>query len=144
MATPERTSQAMQPCASVTARGASLVRPGADWHVGRLSRARVRHRRVRAASASIPRHDWEVDAGSERERLAATFDQAARLYERARPEYPDELYERLLAATELPADAHLLEVGCATGKATTWFAERGFRVTCIERGRALAAALDGF
>jgi hypothetical protein len=32
----------------------------------------------------------------ERQRLAATFDRAADLYQRARPEYPSEVYDRLL------------------------------------------------
>ena len=31
----------------------------------------------------------------DRERLAATFDSAARLYHQARPEYPGELYDEL-------------------------------------------------
>jgi SAM-dependent methyltransferase len=76
----------------------------------------------------------------ERERLAATFDRAAELYQRARPEYPGELYDRLVGVTGLAAGARLLEVGCATGKATRPLAQRGFRITCLEPGRALAAA----
>ena len=74
-----------------------------------------------------------------REQLAATFDQAAALYQRARPEYPAELYERLLEVTGLVPPAHLLEVGCATGKATLPLARLGFRITCLEPGPALAA-----
>ncbi len=76
----------------------------------------------------------------ERERLAATFDRAAELYQRARPEYPSELYDRLLRVTRLSPGARLLEVGCATGKATLPLAQRGFRITCVEPGPALAAA----
>jgi hypothetical protein len=34
-----------------------------------------------------------VTADDERERLAATFNCAAELYQRARPEYPTELYD---------------------------------------------------
>ncbi|MFI5046490.1 MAG: class I SAM-dependent methyltransferase [Acidimicrobiia bacterium] len=68
-----------------------------------------------------------------------TFDAAAELYQRARPEYPESVYEQLLTVTELSADAHLLEIGCATGKATLPLARRGFRITCIEPGPALAA-----
>jgi SAM-dependent methyltransferase len=33
---------------------------------------------------------------------------------------------------------HLLEVGCATGKATRPLARRGFRITCVELGAGLA------
>jgi trans-aconitate methyltransferase len=81
-----------------------------------------------------------VSGDHERERLAATFDRAAELYQQARPEYPRELYDRLVRITGLSADARLLEVGCATGKATLPLAQRGFRITCIEPGAALAGA----
>lgn len=76
----------------------------------------------------------------ERERLAGTFDRAAELYQQARPEYPSELYDHLVRITGLSAEARLLEVGCATGKATLPLAQRGFRITCVEPGAALAAA----
>ncbi|HEX2382575.1 MAG TPA: methyltransferase domain-containing protein, partial [Acidimicrobiales bacterium] len=79
-------------------------------------------------------------ADADRERLAATFDRAAELYHRARPEYPDELYDELVAGTDLTPGAHLLEVGSATGKATLPLARRGFRITCLEPGARLAAA----
>jgi SAM-dependent methyltransferase len=75
-----------------------------------------------------------------RRRLAVTFDRAADLYQRARPEYPGELFDHLVSTTGLPPGARLLEVGCATGKATRPLAQRGFRITCIEPGAALAAA----
>ncbi|WP_256253108.1 trans-aconitate 2-methyltransferase [Paenibacillus sp. UNC496MF] len=38
------------------------------------------------------------------------------------------------------AGDRLLEVGCATGKATLPLAKRGFKITCIELGAGLAAA----
>ncbi len=76
----------------------------------------------------------------ERERLAATFEEAADLYHRARPDYPEELFDHLLEVTGLPPGARVLEVGCATGKATLPLARRGFRLTCVEPGRDLAAA----
>ena len=72
--------------------------------------------------------------------MRETFNQAAGLYQRARPEYPDELFDDLVAAAGLEAGARLLEVGCATGKATVPLARRGFRVTCVELGPELAAA----
>jgi SAM-dependent methyltransferase len=76
----------------------------------------------------------------DREQLSRTFDQATELYQRARPEYPASLFERLLEVTGLGPDARLLEVGCATGKATLPLARRGFHITCLEPGPALAAA----
>jgi SAM-dependent methyltransferase len=83
--------------------------------------------------------EMAMSVDDERERLAATFNRAADLYERVRPEYPSELYDRLLEVTQLSPGARLLEVGCATGKATLPLARRGFRITCIEPGAALAA-----
>jgi SAM-dependent methyltransferase len=77
---------------------------------------------------------------AERERLAATFDAAADRYQRARPEYPDELIERVIAIARLTPGDRLLEVGCATGKATLAFARRGYPVTAVEPGPALVAA----
>jgi SAM-dependent methyltransferase len=39
----------------------------------------------------------------------------------------------------LDAGDRLLEIGCASGKATVELARRGFRITCVELGSALAA-----
>ena len=76
----------------------------------------------------------------ERLRLRQTFNQTADTYQRARPEYPAELFETLIAAAGLAPGDRLLEVGCATGKATVPLARRGFQITCIELGAELAAA----
>lgn len=75
-----------------------------------------------------------------RDSLRQSFDGVAGSYHRARPDYPAELFDDLLAVTALPPGARLLEVGCATGKATLPLARRGFRVTCVELGADLAAA----
>jgi SAM-dependent methyltransferase len=80
-----------------------------------------------------------VDGISERERLRRTFDAAAEDYQDARPEYPDALYESLLALTGVAPDVDsLCEVGSASGKATLPLARRGFAITCVELGAALA------
>ena len=72
--------------------------------------------------------------------LRTTFDSAADRYQRARPEYPTALYDALIRVAGInPGDA-LLEIGCATGKATIPLAQKGFRVTCVEIGPDLAAA----
>ena len=76
---------------------------------------------------------------SDRERLAATFDSAAGLYHQARPGYPAGLYDELVRLARLQPDDRLLEVGCATGTATIPLARRGYRITCVEAGPALAA-----
>ena len=67
------------------------------------------------------------------------FDSASDLYQQARPEYPEQLYEAMIAAAGLGADDRLLEIGCASGKATLPLARRGFRIICVEPGPALAA-----
>ncbi len=71
--------------------------------------------------------------------LRMTFDSAADLYQLARPEYPEALCEALMAATGLTVGDRLLEIGCATGKATLPLARQGFRMTCVEPGPALAS-----
>jgi SAM-dependent methyltransferase len=75
----------------------------------------------------------------DRAALRATFDTAADRYERARPAYPDELFDELVRLTGVAAGDRVLEVGCAGGKATRPLAARGLRVTCVELGAALAA-----
>lgn len=72
--------------------------------------------------------------------LGMTFDLAADLYQEARPEYPEQLYEAMIAAAGLDADDRLLEIGCGSGKATLPLARRRFHVTCVEPGPALATA----
>jgi len=74
-----------------------------------------------------------------REQLRTTFESAAALYQQARPDYPDELFDALAEMAALQPDAGLLEVGCATGKATLPLARRGFAITAVELGAALAA-----
>ncbi len=69
-----------------------------------------------------------------------TFDSAADLYQQARPEYPEQLYNTLIDAVGLTSGDELLEVGCATGKATLPLARRGFRITCLEPGAALGGS----
>jgi len=71
-------------------------------------------------------------------RRRSVFDAAADRYDRARPDYPERLFDDLVALTGIQPGHRVLEVGCATGKATRSLAERGFRVTCVELGPALA------
>jgi protein-L-isoaspartate O-methyltransferase len=75
---------------------------------------------------------------NDRNQLRRTFESAARLYQRARPEYPAELFAELIRLAGLAPGDRLLEVGCATGKATAPLARRGFRITCVELGPELA------
>lgn len=68
----------------------------------------------------------------------SVFDAVADAYDDARPEYPGELFDDLVALAGLRPGDRLLEIGCATGKATRPLLARGFDVTCIEPGPNLA------
>jgi SAM-dependent methyltransferase len=73
-----------------------------------------------------------------RERLRATFDSVADRYDAARPSYPESLFDDLVALARLSPGDRLLEIGCATGKATRPLLERGFSIVCVELGAQLA------
>ncbi len=79
-----------------------------------------------------------LDMSERRETLRRSFDSAADLYEAARPSYPEELFDDLVDLAGLHAGARLLEIGCATGKATRSLLERGLSVVCVELGARLA------
>ena len=70
--------------------------------------------------------------------LRSTFDKAADLYEAARPTYPRELFDDLIHVTGVQPGNRLLEIGCATGKATKPLLDRGFSIVCVELGAQLA------
>jgi len=72
---------------------------------------------------------------TERE-LRTIFDGDADLYDRTRPGYPAALYDDL--AKWAPATS-VLEIGCGTGQATRELARRGYRITALDIGPAMAA-----
>lgn len=67
------------------------------------------------------------------------FDEVAELYDRARPGYPDDLFDELAAV--LPRSPVVIEVGPGTGQATKGLVARGAKVTAVELGANLAAVL---
>jgi SAM-dependent methyltransferase len=67
-----------------------------------------------------------------------TFDEIAELYDRHRPQYPDALFEDLVALSGISREARILEIGCGTGQVTVPLARRGFSVLCLEPGPAMA------
>jgi SAM-dependent methyltransferase len=78
-------------------------------------------------------------SGTDRERLRATFDQAAELYARARPGYPPALFDDMAELADLGAGCHVLEIGPGTGQATAPLAERGCQILAVELGPQLTA-----
>lgn len=69
------------------------------------------------------------------------FDEVARTYDRARPPYPEAVFEDVLRFAALEVADRMLEIGAGTGKATVGFAGRGHPILCIEPGAKLAEVL---
>ena len=77
------------------------------------------------------------------------FGEVAATYDRVRPGYPDELFERIFSYAGLApgGGARLVECGAGTGKATMGYARRaaeaGWSLTCVEPDEEMAAVLSG-
>lgn len=70
---------------------------------------------------------------------SSVFDPVADLYDRVRPQYPDALFDDLVALSCMPERGRILEVGCGTGQATIGLAGRGYPMVCLEPGLRMAA-----
>jgi SAM-dependent methyltransferase len=70
--------------------------------------------------------------------LRETFEEAPELYDRVRPDYPEELFDDLARLVGLLPGSRVLELGCGTGQATVSLARRGYRVVAVEFGAGLA------
>jgi len=95
--------------------------------------------RAGSSFREVARRATIVPMTEPRAQLRRSFDAVAATYDAARPSYPDELFDDLVALAGLRAGDRLLEIGCATGKATRPLLERGFPVVCVELGARLAA-----
>jgi len=71
--------------------------------------------------------------------MTSLFDGSPVAYERARPVYPEPLWDELFA--QLPPRPSLVEIGPGTGKATAALLARGARVVACEPGANLSAFL---
>lgn len=68
----------------------------------------------------------------------ALYDRAADRYDRARPAYPEALFDDIQSFAQLDEHARILEVGCGSGQATQSLARRGYSINCIELSERLA------
>ncbi|MGH7868590.1 MAG: class I SAM-dependent methyltransferase, partial [Candidatus Dormibacteraceae bacterium] len=70
--------------------------------------------------------------------LRETFNEVAELYDRARPDYPEAVFDGITELTGLCAGSRVLEIGGGTGQATASIAECGCAVTAVELGASMA------
>ena len=66
-----------------------------------------------------------------------TFNEAASLYDRARPDYPSALRDDIVAIIGLRPDEAILDVGCGTGQATRLFAPATSRIVALDPGEQM-------
>jgi SAM-dependent methyltransferase len=80
-----------------------------------------------------------VTEGTGYARLRETFNEDAERYDRARPGYPERMFDDLAAARVAAPGVRLLEIGCGTGQATVPLATRGYHIVAVELGPEMAA-----
>ncbi|MGB3508892.1 MAG: class I SAM-dependent methyltransferase [Microcoleaceae cyanobacterium] len=79
---------------------------------------------------SSPKNNWYQDFNLEQK--SNWYSKIADAYDKTRPRYPQQLVNRAVEIAQLSPDANILEIGCATGIATTTFADLGFSMLCVE------------
>ncbi len=70
------------------------------------------------------------------EQRKSWYSAVAEAYNQVRPRYPQALITRIIELTQLPPRAVILELGCGPGNATVAFAQKGYKVVCIEPSMA--------
>ncbi|MGK7918698.1 MAG: class I SAM-dependent methyltransferase [Trichodesmium sp.] len=76
------------------------------------------------------KNNWYQDLNLEQK--SKWYGQVADAYNKTRPRYPQKLVKRAVEIAQLSTYAKILEIGSATGTATTTFAELGCSMVCIE------------
>ena len=69
------------------------------------------------------------------------FGEVADAYQRARPTYPTELFDAIVAIAGAGSGDPVFEIGAGTGKATEGFLAQGLRVTACEPSAGMATLL---
>ena len=72
-------------------------------------------------------------------KFRTTFNTTAHLYAEVRPGYPKELVQDVINLSSLTEHSKVLEIGCGTGQATHLFAERGYKIVCLDIGGDMIA-----
>ncbi len=70
--------------------------------------------------------------------LRTTFNEDEYNYDKARPDYLDELFEDIFRYIDLSKNSNVLEIGIGTGQATLPFLNKGCNLTAVEIGDRLA------
>jgi ubiquinone/menaquinone biosynthesis C-methylase UbiE len=73
---------------------------------------------------------------------ARGFELAADVYERARPDYPEEAVDFIVESLELSSGDRVVDLGAGTGKFARQLLARGLRVTAVEPVREMRAVLE--
>ncbi|MGB7485736.1 MAG: class I SAM-dependent methyltransferase [Phormidesmis sp.] len=86
---------------------------------------------------TLPKNKWydwykEFDQHHSPEARQQWYSAIAQAYRWARPTYPDELVDKVVAKADLKTGSSILEIGCGPGIATQAFAARGLKMQCVE------------
>jgi cyclopropane fatty-acyl-phospholipid synthase-like methyltransferase len=65
------------------------------------------------------------------------FNQMVDYYDKYRPDYPEDIINRIISEANLTVGSKLLEIGSGSGKATYQFADYGFEIFCVDPGADL-------
>ena len=82
--------------------------------------------------------DLAVMHSNEDRPQSRVFGEVAEIYHHYRPEYPDRLFEWILATCGTSMSDLVIDVGCGTGKASAPLLEQGFEVLGLEPDPAMA------
>lgn len=70
--------------------------------------------------------------------LQTTFNKDEYNYDKARPNYPSELFKEIINISNLCSNSNVLEIGIGTGQATLPFIQMGCNLTAVELGDRLS------
>jgi SAM-dependent methyltransferase len=99
---------------------------------------RQKHRQLARVTFCVAPETHTGATAAEREQLRTTFAEVPELYDKARPLYPLQIFDDLIALANLEESSRVVEIGPGTGQATSELAKRGLRVTGVELSEELA------